>query len=106
MSRLLCLTELLRRLSGHQRAAAEVASSTGSAPSLPGSAAGAYRDPPPARIAASLALPLDMQPNGCLFLHRQPIGCLLRSHRREHGPLDEVFRALADPGRRRLLDSL
>ena len=34
--------------------------------------------------------------------HTQPGGCLMW----ENGPVDEVFRAVADPSRRRLLDSL
>src|SRR5215204_413937 len=36
------------------------------------------------------------------FEHRQPAGCLMW----ETGAVDEVFRALADPSRRRLLDNL
>jgi hypothetical protein len=46
---LLCLTELLRRLSGRERAAAE-------RPGAP-EAHLAYRDPPPARIEAGPARP-------------------------------------------------
>src|SRR6202011_3453113 len=38
---------------------------------------------------------------GWLLIVRQPDGCL-----RGRGAMDEVFRALADPSRRRLLDSL
>src|SRR5690606_18426373 len=42
------------------------------------------------------------QPTGCLFSIMQPDGCM---NDRTDG-MDEVFKALADPSRRRLLDSL
>ena len=41
-----------------------------------------------------------MQPSGCLY-YMQPYGCMFGETE-----MDEVFRALADPSRRRLLDSL
>jgi DNA-binding transcriptional ArsR family regulator/uncharacterized protein YndB with AHSA1/START domain len=41
-----------------------------------------------------------MQPSGCL-LFTQPDGCMF-----EDGEMDDVFKALADPSRRLLLDSL
>jgi DNA-binding transcriptional ArsR family regulator/uncharacterized protein YndB with AHSA1/START domain len=43
-----------------------------------------------------------MQPSGCLCSVMQPDGCISM----EMAEMDEVFRALADPSRRRLLDSL
>ena len=45
---------------------------------------------------------LDVQPFGCLLSNMQPPGCLCG----RTGDMDEVFKALADPSRRRLLDSL
>lgn len=44
---------------------------------------------------------IDMQPHSCPLWNMQPNRCMLGWER-----MDEVFRALADPGRRRLLDSL
>jgi predicted transcriptional regulator len=41
-----------------------------------------------------------MQPNGCIYSHWFTYG------RGDGGGLDGIFRALADPSRRRLLDSL
>ena len=43
-----------------------------------------------------------MQPDGCIFSHLNVSG----GPRTEGASLDEVFRALSDPSRRRLLDSL
>ena len=40
---------------------------------------------------------LDVQPFGCLLSNRQPPGCLCG----RTGDMDEVFKALADPSRRR-----
>src|SRR5207244_13413005 len=64
-------------LTGHQRAAAKRLG-------VPGAHL-AYRDPPPAHIAAVPASPLDMQPNGCLLLTCSRMAAYEWSHWREHG---------------------
>src|SRR5882757_428339 len=43
-----------------------------------------------------------MQPRGCVWSHMQPNDCMLGIM----AEMDEVFKALADPSRRLLLDSL
>ena len=47
-------------------------------------------------------VPLDRQPRGCLLLDMQLFGCIMQ----RSGQMDEVFRALSNPSRRRLLDRL
>src|SRR6266702_745904 len=106
MSRLLCLTELLRRLTGHQRAAARRLGAPG--------AHLAYREVPPVRFLASTArAPLTCSQTAAYFIYAAN---RLRIPDQRGGPgvadsgprvpidapQEQVFRALADPGRRRL----